>query len=143
MLVMLSGFLGACTGEETTIKESPQSTAEEFLSLIDRGNYEESWKYTSTWLRGQVDSDDWTQQVRIFRHPLGTVFHRELISINMDTVIEDGAVRRLAAVIYECNFPANEKATEVVGLTWDDDSAWRVVAYQTIERDMGDRLIPN
>ena len=50
-----------------------EAAAEAFLSLIDNGNYEESWEEASAMLRSNVDAAQWAEHAGSYRLPLGEV----------------------------------------------------------------------
>jgi len=130
MLGLLLAIVAACTSDE--IQTSPQSAAEAFLLLIDQGNYQESWSEASTWLRDNVDANQWAEHAGSYRNPLGIVEDRELNSVEFQDSLEDMPAGSYAFVIFDSSLADNGSTSEMVGLMLEDDSTWRVIGYQTL-----------
>lgn len=121
----------ACASHGGATRHSPQSAAEAFLVLIDKGNYRESWAEASTWLRNKVDAKQWAEHAGSFRQQLGTVGHRQFKSVEFHDALEEMPEGRYAFVFFDSSLADNGRASEMVGLMLDDDSMWRVIGYQT------------
>ena len=128
---LILALLAACTSDGIETQQSPQSSATSFLELIDKGNYEESWTEASTWLRKNVDANQWAEHAGSYRQPLGIVEHRKFNSIEYHESLEDMPAGDYALVFFDSSLSNNASATEIVGLMLDDDSMWRVIGYQT------------
>ena len=131
-LILILGVVGACAGENLRAYESPQSAAEEFLSLIDQGNYQESWTEASSWLRNKIDANQWAEHAGRIRQPLGIVNHRDFNSIEFDDSLEDMPAGKYAFAFFDATLTDNGSASEMVGLMLQEDSTWRVIGYQTL-----------
>jgi hypothetical protein len=133
---LLSGLLlaivAACTSNEINSTQSPRSAAESFLFLIDRGNFQESWADASPWLKDNVDAAQWAKHAGSYRQPLGTVDHREFKSVEFHDSLEDMPAGKYAFVFFDSSLADNSSASEMVGLSLDVDSIWRVIGYQTL-----------
>jgi len=132
MAGLILALVAACTSDEIESHDSPQSSAEAFLLLIDQGNYQESWSEASAWLQDNVDANQWAEHAGGYRQPLGIVHDRELNSIEFHDSLEDMPAGDYAFVIFDSSLADNGKTSEMVGLMLDDDSMWRVIGYQTL-----------
>ena len=132
ILGLMFAFVAGCTSEESGTDESLRSAAEAFLLLIDQGDYEESWAEASTWLRNNVDANQWAEHAGSFRRPLGIVDYREFNSIEYHDSLEDMPPGDYAFVIFDSTLADNGSASEMVGFMLDDDATWRVIGYQTL-----------
>ena len=132
MAGLILALVAACTSDEIKSRDSPQSSAEAFLLLIDQGNYQESWSEASAWLQDNVDANQWAEHAGSYRQPLGIVHDRELNSIEFHDSLEDMPAGDYAFVIFDSSLADNGKTSEMVGLMLDDDSMWRVIGYQTL-----------
>lgn len=131
-LILVLGFIGACTGEDNRTNESPQSAAEAFLSLIDQDKYQESWAEASTWLRSNSSAIEWAEHAGRYRKPLGVVSHRAFNSVELEDALEDMPEGDYAFVFFDTTLENSGTASEMVGLVLEDDSTWRVIGYQTL-----------
>jgi len=132
LLGLILATVAACAGGEIKANHSPQSAAEAFLLQIDKGNYQESWAEASTWLRNNVDAEQWAKHAGSYRQPLGTVRHRNFKSIEFHDSLEDMPAGDYAFVFFDSSLANNGSASEMVGLMLDADSMWRVIGYQTL-----------
>ena len=131
MAGLVLALIAACASNETDPVQSPQSAAEAFLSLIDQGNYSESWNEASTWLQDNVDADQWAEHAGSYRRPLGIVDQRKFNSIEYQDSLEEMPAGQYAFVFFDSSLADDGSASEMVGLMLDDDSVWRVIGYQT------------
>jgi len=131
-LILVLGFVGACTGEENRTNETPQSAAEAFLVLIDQDKYQESWAEASTWLRSTSNAIEWAEHAGRIREPLGVVSHRAFNSVELEDALEDMPEGSYALVFFDTTLENSGTASEMVGLMLEDDSTWRVIGYQTL-----------
>lgn len=131
-LGLMLALLAACTSDEVTPDESPQTAAEAFLSLIDQGDYQEAWTEASTLLRNNVDADQWAEHAASYRQPLGVVNHRVFKSVEFHDSLEDMPAGDYAFVFFDSTLSEDGSVSEMVGLMLDDDLTWRVIGYQTL-----------
>ena len=130
-LLVICGLIAACSSNEIDTSESPQVAAEAFLSLIDDGNYQESWTEASSWLQNNVDATQWAEYAGNMRQPLGLVSQRTFNTVEFHDSLEDMPDGSYALVFFDSVLADDRNASEMVGLMLDDDSSWRVIGYQT------------
>ncbi len=131
VLGLMIVLVAACSGDEIDTDNSPLSAAEAFLSLIDKGNYAESWAEASPWLRANVDANEWAEHAGAYRQPLGNISDRELNSIEFQDSLEDMPAGEYAFVVFDTSLADDGSTIEMVGLKRDEESVWRVIGYQT------------
>ena len=129
---LIFALVAACTSDEIDTDNSPQLAAEAFLSLVDQGNYQESWTEASTWLRNKVDANEWAEHAGSYRQPLGIVDYRTFSSIEYHDSLDEMPAGDYAFVFFDSTLANKGSAGEMVGLVLDDDSMWRVIGYQTL-----------
>jgi serine/threonine protein kinase len=101
----------------------------EWLSLVDSGDYAKSWDNASASLRKQVTQDDWSAACRKARGAQGTsIVSRELKNIQSTTVLPGSAegrycVLQFTTVIY------NESFAETVTMIQESPDNWQVAGY--------------
>ena len=80
-------FVSACSHKtESNITDIPQAkaaaqkSAEQWLALVDAGNYAESWKTAAGYFQTAVPQDQWDHTISTIRGPLGDLVSRQLKS---------------------------------------------------------------
>ena len=131
-LLLILLLVTACANSESNPYKSPQSAAEAFLNLIDQDNYQQSWTDASEWVRNYVDAEQWANHVGNSRKPLGDIDHREMSSIEFHDTLDDMPAGEYALVMFDSFRSGNLSAGELVGLTLESDSTWRVIGYQIL-----------
>ena len=133
LLVLLAILLaGSCASDQVHKTGSPQSAAEAFLSLIDEGNYQQSWTEASSWIRTHLDAAQWEAHVGNYRRPLGKVSSRSLSTVEFHDSLEEMPSGSYAFVFFDSVREGNRTAKEMVGLMLEEDSSWRVIGYQIL-----------
>jgi len=107
----------------TTAQHHPTAAAaERFLRLIDRGQWEESWRATTPEFRRLNTVAVWTAASEKARAPLGPVRSRVLAS---SEDVPAGGPDGATIVKFRTSFAGRADATETVGLI-RQDGAWQV-----------------
>ena len=65
--------------------KAAEAAADDWLKLVDSGNYAQSWQEASSTFRAAVTKQDWEQKLRVVRVPLGAVVSRQLTSAEYTT----------------------------------------------------------
>ncbi len=79
--IVVIGLLVSCSIAiaETPAKEAAAVVAaEQWLSLVDQGQYGESWNETAEYFRSAVSQTQWEQMVQAARKPLGKLTTRNV-----------------------------------------------------------------
>lgn len=71
----------ACRATADVDKETAAvAAATAWLTLIDNGNYGDSWEAAAAYFKGAITREYWEQTLTAVRKPLGAVISRELKS---------------------------------------------------------------
>ncbi len=124
-------LITACASDAPEVGTTPESAAQAFLSLIDQGDYQESWSEASSLLQSNVDANQWAEHAGGFRQPLGTVNQRAITDVEYVDSLEGMPAGEYAFVTFEGSSADDRRTYELVGLVLGDDSIWRVMGYQT------------
>ena len=134
LLAALSMMLGAPPAPAAPAPPAPIAAsaavtiAEQWLGLVDRGLYAESWDQAGTMLKGQIGKPGWAAAVEPVRKPLGAVVSRRLKSETPTRTlpgVPDGDYDVLA---YDTDFAGNHRTTETVFLA-REATGWKVEGY--------------
>ena len=102
-------------------KETALEAMKGWLSLMDSGQYDQSWTAASAGMKKAVSQEEWAKESEKVRKPLGKVISRKLTSAKVDgTALE---------ATYDTSFEGLKSATETVTFTKEEDGQWRAAGY--------------
>ena len=124
-LLFCPGFLRA-----NEVAEKAAVTASgAWLSLVDEGNYAESWNQTSALFKAAVTKDRWEQSLKAARDPLGKLMVRKLKSKQYTKTLPGAPDGEYVVIQYETTFEKKQSAIETITPMLDKDGKWRVSGY--------------
>jgi hypothetical protein len=100
-----------------------------WLSLVDEGNYIESWNQASGLFKAAVTKEQWQQSLKAFRPPLGKVVVRKLKSKQYTRALPGAPDGEYVVIQYETTFEKKQSAIETITLMLDKGGIWRVSGY--------------
>jgi hypothetical protein len=122
-------LVGVAFGADTMQKKEALAAAENWLSLIDKGNYAESWKEAAEYFRTVVTEEEWVQSMEKVRKPLGKVVSRKVQSLTPKTSLPYAPKGNYVVIQLETSFENNKSGTETVTPELEKDGKWRVSGY--------------
>jgi hypothetical protein len=108
--------------------EEPTSSAWQWLELLDKGKYANSYAEGSAIFRARISERSWESKVQIFRDAVGTVVWRdveEVSSVADPPLLPKG---QYAVVHYKSRFSDKKVYQEAVTLVLEN-GLWRVATY--------------
>jgi hypothetical protein len=113
--------------------EGPESTAAAaalaWLTLVDAGNYAQSWNTASTLFRQQVSQPQWQSAAATARDPLGALKSRSLLSATLARTLPGAPDGEYVVIQFTSSFEHKATAVETVTPMKDRDGAWHVSGY--------------
>lgn len=106
-----------------------RTAADQWLSLIDRGDYRASWMNAASFFKDRVTMDQWEQQVGAVRGSLGQLTLRKFRSARYTTSLPGAPDGKYVVLQYNSSFAHKKAATEIVTPMMDTDGKWRVSGY--------------
>jgi len=100
-----------------------------WLSLVDEGNYAESWNQVAGLFKNAVTKEQWQSTVKAVRTPLGKVVVRKLKSKKYTETMPGAPDGEYVVIQYETTFENKKSAVETVTPMLDKDGKWRVSGY--------------
>jgi hypothetical protein len=100
-----------------------------WLSLVDEGNYAESWNQASGLFKNAVTKEQWQSTVKAVRTPLGKMVVRKLKSRQYTKTMPGAPDGEYVVIQYETTFENKKSAVETVTPMLDKDGKWRVSGY--------------
>lgn len=121
-LVPAAGWCGETEDQAVKI-------AEEWLALVDRGEYEESWREAASLFRSSVTVEQWQQALDGARKPLGELESRTLEGAEYATSLPGAPDGEYVVIQFDTSFEHKESAVETITPMKDTDGIWRVGGY--------------
>jgi Protein of unknown function (DUF4019) len=109
--------------------EAAQKAAENWLALVDKGDYGASYDEAASFFKAAVTKDDWVRQLKAVRGPLGNVISRKLRSAEYKTSLPGAPDGQYVVVQYDTSFDNKKSAVETIVPMLDKDGKWRVSGY--------------
>jgi hypothetical protein len=105
----------------TAAMPTPSDRARQWLTLLDGGNYGQSWNEAAASFKKAHTAAAWSKQAAALRGPLGAMASRNLKSIDL------GHSDNVAVVRYDTSF-AHKIAVETVTLAFEK-GGWAITDY--------------
>jgi hypothetical protein len=110
-------------------KAAAQKSAEQWLALVDVGNYAESWKTASAYFQSAVPQNQWEHTIAAVRGPLGDMVSRQLKSAQYTKSLPDALAGQYVVLQFDTSFANKKEAVETVTPRLDPDGQWKVSGY--------------
>jgi hypothetical protein len=132
ILFIVSVSCHAQTEEPVSIKEKIEKaieSANKWITMVDSGNYGESWETSSELFKNAVTKEDWIKTLGGLRPSFGDVISREVDSEKYETSLPGAPDGEYVVIVYKTQFKKKEKAYETITPMKDTDGEWRVSGY--------------
>ena len=110
-------------------EKAAQTAAEQWLTLVDQGQYAESWQTAATYFKNAVPEKQWLQSMKGARQPLGKMISRRLVSATFTKSLPGVPDGQYVVIQYSTSFENKASAVETVTPMRDPDKQWRVSGY--------------
>ena len=105
------------------------AAAQEFLALVDSGQYEESWVEASSFFKSQVTQEQWVSQISRLRPLFGQVIDRTVKNTKYMTKAPGAPDGEYVLIVFQASFENKKEAIETITPMLDPDGKWRVSGY--------------
>jgi hypothetical protein len=103
--------------------------AEEWLALIDAGDYGSSWEAASELSKKSVTIEMWAQSIKAVRSAMGDLISRSVKSAQYATSLPGAPDGEYVVIQFSTRFANKQSAIETVTPMKDPDGKWRVSGY--------------
>ena len=118
------------TAQVTKPKEQDSIvTAQTWLAMVDKGQYEQSWEASSTYFKSMINKEQWVSQVAAVRKPLGILVSRSLKGNQYLTTMPGAPDGEYYVLSFNAVFKNKASAIETVTVMKDKDGQWRLAGY--------------
>jgi hypothetical protein len=121
---LISVHVHAGEAEDAAVK-----AAEDWLALVDSGDYSKSWSEAAELFRSSVTREQWDKSLAAARKPLGEVVSREKKSAQFATSLPGAPDGEYVVIRFDTSFTNKKAAVETVTPMKDPDGTWRVSGY--------------
>jgi hypothetical protein len=105
------------------------SAAENFLQLVDSGQYSESWDATSNFFKQQVPKEQWVNQLENIRTSFGPTVKRELKNQKYTKTLPGAPAGEYVVIQFSTSFTNETNTIETITPMLENDGVWRVTGY--------------
>jgi hypothetical protein len=129
-LILLTAALtafGLQTDSDQRIQKA-QSAAEQWLKLVDSGDYDQSWQTASEMFKSKVTKEQWDKAIQTTRSPFGQVLSRKLKKATYADHLPGAPDGDYVVIQYETSFEHKKTAVETV-TPMLDNGEWKVSGY--------------
>ena len=100
-----------------------------WLTLVDKGQYGQSWSQASRYFKNSVKKGQWQAQVSAARSPFGKVVERKLKSAVPAKSLPGAPDGEYVVIQYNTAFEKKRAAVETVTPVKEEDGQWRISGY--------------
>jgi hypothetical protein len=126
-LLVCFGFSQLRAGAET--EKAAVSAAENWLSIMDAGDYSGSWNEASAYFRGAITEQNWSASLEGVRKPLGKLISRKIVKAQASNALPGAPDGKYVVMSFKTAFAQKKSAVETVTFMFDTDGKWRAAGY--------------
>jgi len=124
-ILLLTLCVCSC-GDRTS---AAKGAAKHWLTLVDSGNYAQSWEEAAAVMKTTVAKEQWLEILNANRAPLGTLISRRLSLAQYTSDLPGAPAGQYVVLTYESTFANRGSVIETATPTLDKDGKWRVSVY--------------
>jgi hypothetical protein len=110
-------------------EDEAQKSAEQWLALVDAGNYAESWKTAAGYFQGAVSQEQWEHSLDAVRKPLGALISRKLKNAKYTKSVPGAPDAEYVILQFTTSFTNKKEAVETVTPMLDKCGTWKISGY--------------
>jgi hypothetical protein len=116
-------------GEKRTREKEARAAAEEWLSLIDKGDYAAAYAREPARLRAATTEEQFVRSMQGRRQPFGRVLSRNFIGAAYTRKLTSAPDGNYESILFKTSFENKKLAAERVILS-GESNGWKVVDYR-------------
>jgi hypothetical protein len=121
--------LGPAAWADDPANDAAVTSAEAWLGLIDRGQFDASWDSAAPLFQQAISRDMWGATLKKVRLPLGDVVSRRVKSAEARTSLPGAPDGKYVVVQFETSFKNKQDAIETVTPMQGADGTWKISGY--------------
>ena len=100
-----------------------------WLAVMDTGLYEEGWNQSHPLFQGKVDREEWLEEMRRERSPLGEVKSREVFDSGYFGKIPNHPGLEMTVIQFQSEFENKPRAIETLSPVRMNGGPWKIGGY--------------
>jgi len=129
LLVAISLHAPSGFASEADSRKKAETAARSWLTLVDSGKYDESWKEASGLFRHAVTSAGWAGAIKSARSPLGALKSRKPKASQFTRNLPGAPEGEYVVIQFDADFEGGGPRVETITPMLDPDGTWRVSGY--------------
>lgn len=136
--VLATAFHGGATSDASdtgsrvaAVDTSPSlshGAARQWLTLLDKGSWEASWRTAAAIFRSQISASQWASTIQSVRPPLGAASSRTFQSVTKASSLPGVPSGNYEVIQFRTDFAHKHGSIETVTLAHESDG-WKVAGY--------------
>jgi hypothetical protein len=110
------------------VEDAATAAGQQWLALLDKGKYADSWKDSAAMFREQVSEEQWIASLQRFRQPLGGMVTRAVARIDFTKTLRGAPDADYSIIHFKTDFTNKTAVTERLTLV-KENGAWQAAAY--------------
>jgi Protein of unknown function (DUF4019) len=112
-----------------TPEQLAQTAAERWLSLVDAGQFAQSWQSAAEYFKAAVSEAQWKASLDTARKPLGSLISRKRKSAKYTKSVPGAPDGEYVILQFDTTFANKKEAVETVTPMLEKDGKWKVSGY--------------
>lgn len=117
------------TTDETKYKEESAKSAQDWLAIVDKGNFGDSWENASIVMKLRLPKATWVTLIEAMRKGKGSVIERKLLEQRTAVDPKGLPAGEYMVIVYDTKFSGKADAKELVTLVLESSGQWKVLTY--------------
>ena len=122
-------LLIGCNSSNSEVEQAGAQAAEQWLSVVDSGSYEESWIETAPLFQSHVSKTKWVEIIGNTRQPFGANLSRSLVKAEYSPTLSGAPDGEYVVSKFDSSFEQKASAIETVTVGLSNDGKWKVMGY--------------
>ena len=114
---------------ESSKDQTSVSSAQAWLAMVDKGQYDQSWETASSYFKSMVTKEQWVSQVAAVRKPIGNFISRDLKMNQYEKTMPGAPDGEYYVMSFNAVFENKASAIETITVMKDSDGQWRLAGY--------------
>ena len=127
--VVLTIVVVATVYADQSAEKAAQKATESWLSLVDSGEYSQSWNEAAHIFKQKISLQQWKIALESVRIPLGKLKSRRFKTATYTETLPGAPDGKYVVIQYETIFDKKKSAIETVTPMMEKDGQWRVSGY--------------
>ena len=115
--------------DHAAAKAAAVQAAQDFLQLLDSGDYEQAWQQAAPILQTQITKEDWVTRIGNLRPLFGPLLQRSVGATRYHGEIPGGPDGDYVIISIDSSFAHKKNAVETVTTMLGEDGNWQIAGY--------------